>query len=101
MSETSIEKNGDGQIAVRGELSKFTVPSLCKKAQEIIQSSTQNLMIDLAGVTRTDSAGLALLLEWMTLASQKELQIHFKNLPDQLRKIAEVSDLDSILPLAN
>ena len=46
-------------------------------------------------------AGLALLLEWMTLARQKELQIHFRNLPTQLWEIAKVSDLEAIIPLAD
>lgn len=100
MSSTSIKETGNGQFAVEGELSKFTVPSIMKHAQAVIKGATQNLLIDLKDVTRTDSAGLALLLEWMTLASKKDLQIHFKNLPAQLWEIAKVSDLEDILPLA-
>ncbi|MDH5446922.1 MAG: STAS domain-containing protein [Gammaproteobacteria bacterium] len=101
MSETNITQISDGQLAVEGELSKFTVPSIMKQGHNLINNANQNLAIDLKGVTRTDSAGLALLLEWMTLASKKDLQIHFKNLPSQLLKIAKVSDLDVILPLAD
>lgn len=101
MNEVNIRQTGDGHFAVEGELSKFTVPSIVRHADRIVKSATQNIMIDLQAVTRTDSAGLALLLEWMSLAHQKQLQIHFRNLPAQLLKIAEVSDLDEILPLAN
>ena len=101
MSTTKIKETANGQFSVEGELSKLTVPSIWRDANALIQSATQNLVFDLGEVTRTDSAGLALLLEWMTLARKKELQIHFRNLPTQLWKIAKVSDLDGILPLVD
>lgn len=101
MNETNIKETGDGQFTVEGELSKFTVPSIMNRADSMMQGAAQNILIDLQGVTRTDSAGLALLLEWMSIAKEKGLQIHFRNLPAQLSKIAEVSDLEDILPLAD
>ena len=101
MTQTNIKETGDGQFAVEGELSKFTVPSILRSSNNMIQSATQNLVIDLQEVTHTDSAGLALLLEWMTLAKKSELQIHFRNLPAQLWEIAKVSDLEEIIPLAD
>lgn len=101
MSTTSIKETGNGQFAVEGELSKLTVPSVWRDSNSLILGATQNLVIDLKEVTRTDSAGLALLLEWMTLARKKGLQIHFRNLPAQLWKIAKVSDLEAIIPLGD
>lgn len=86
---------------MEGELSKETVPSVWRDANPLIQAATQDLVFDLKDVTRTDSAGLALLLEWMTLARKKALQIHFRNLPAQLWEIAKVSDLEEIIPLAD
>lgn len=77
------------------------MPLVWRNANDVIKGATQNLVIDLKDVTRTDSAGLALLLEWMTLARKKELQIHFRNLPAQLWDIAKVSDLEGIIPLAD
>ena len=100
MSTTTIKETGNGQFAVEGELSKFTVPSIMGHVLAVIKDASQDLLIDLNDVTRTDSAGLALLLECMTLASKKNLQVHFKNLPAQLWEIAKVSDLEDILPLA-
>lgn len=77
------------------------MPQVWQESSSLIRAASQNLIIDLNGVTHTDSAGLALLLEWMTLAQSKTLQIHFRNLPVQLAEIAKVSDLESILPLAD
>ena len=101
MTATAIKETGDGQFAVTGELSKGTVPAIWRSANELLQGADQNLLFDLKDVTHTDSAGLALLLEWMTLARNKQLQIHFRNLPAQLWEIAKVSDLEDILPLAD
>ena len=78
----------------------MTVPAVWRSANTLLQGASQDLLIDLQQVTHTDSAGLALLLEWMTLARDKQLQIHFRNLPAQLWEIAKVSDLEDILPLA-
>ena len=78
----------------------MTVPAVWRSANALLQGANQDLLIDLQQVTHTDSAGLALLLEWMTLARDKQLQIHFRNLPEQLWEIAKVSDLEDILPLA-
>ncbi len=98
---TSIKKTGNGQLAIEGELSKVTVPTIWRETKGLVQAATQNLVIDLKEVTRTDSAGLAMLLELMTLARKKELQIHFRNLPAQLWTIAKISDLEGIIPLAD
>lgn len=100
-NSSNIKETGDGQFAVEGELSKLTVPAVWRSANGLIKSASQDLVFDLTGVTRTDSAGLALLLEWMTLAHKKGLQIHFRNLPAQLWDIAKVSDLEDIIPLAD
>ncbi len=101
MSETVIKETGDGRFEVHGELNKATVPLVWRNANSLIQGARQNLVFDLKAVTRTDSAGLALLLEWMTLAQSRQLQIHFCNLPAQLWDIAKVSDLEELIPLVD
>ena len=101
MNETEIKATGNGRFEVHGELNKATVPAVWRHANSLIQAATQNLVFDLKAVTRTDSAGLALLLEWMTMARARQLQIHFCNLPAQLWEIAKVSDLEELIPLAD
>jgi phospholipid transport system transporter-binding protein len=53
--------------------------------------------IDFSQVTRTDSAGVALLIEWTRFAKQKNHSLHFIHLPEQLLAIIRVSGLDTIL----
>lgn len=101
MSDSHINQTANGHYTVEGELSKVTVPGVWRESKGLLQAATDNLVFDLQAVTRTDSAGLALILEWMTIARKKNLQIHFRNLPAQLWEIAKVSDLDEIIPLAD
>jgi anti-anti-sigma regulatory factor len=56
------------------------------------------ISIDLAGVTRSDSAGLALLIEWLRESEQLGKTITFLNMPAQMQSIARVCGLDGILP---
>ncbi|MBF6309145.1 STAS domain-containing protein, partial [Nocardia farcinica] len=63
-------------------------------------TSPGEVCFDLQAVTRSDSAGLALLVEWMQFARQQDRKLSFRNLPDQLRDIARISGLEDLLPLA-
>lgn len=100
MNKTGITLQDDGRYLVEGELNANTVPDLWRTASGLIQVASDSLLFDLQGVVRSDSAGLALLIEWMRQAKAKNLQILFRNLPAQMWEIAKVSDLDHVIPLA-
>jgi phospholipid transport system transporter-binding protein len=95
----AVQFDADSQVyRVSGEM---TLAS----AREV-QAETRNLFaqaakmdIDLAHVTRADSAGLALLVSWMRQAKQAEKTISFQHVPSQMLAIAKASGLDEILPL--
>jgi phospholipid transport system transporter-binding protein len=82
-----------GHAKVNGEL---TFPAIDKKALSSLSflAGTKQVTIDLSGVTNADSAGLALLIEWIKHARTKRLQIRFKNIPEQLVNLAKLSGLD-------
>ena len=99
MSEARIEALGEGHFKVTGPLSFETARPL------LIQSTAEfgawpRLDIDLSGVSQSDSAGLALLVEWMRQARARQQKIHFQSIPSQLLALAQISDLDELL-LAN
>lgn len=103
MNEARIEVNADGTIAVIGELSHQSVPALLKKSNSILfeNKSGNNgaLAIDLNAVTRSDSAGVALLIEWIRQARKSNKGIRFKNIPKQMHEIAVVSGVDKMLAM--
>lgn len=100
MSLASIKLQDDGRFLVSGEMNAVTVPALRRTAKDLITTSTAELFFDLQDVGRSDSAGVALLIDWMRLAKEKQLEIKFQNLPEQMWEIARVSDLDHVIPLA-
>lgn len=100
MSSAVINKLDTHHFQVEGELSLVTAPDLLQSMPGQFPPVGSEAHIDLEGVTRSDSAGLALLVEWLRLAEQQGITLRFHNLPDQLREIARVSDLLPLLPLA-
>lgn len=75
-----------------------TVPDLFASSQALFAGAQGKVNIDLAAVSRSDSAGLALLIAWLRLAQAQKFEIHFDNLPEQMRQIARVSELEPLLP---
>jgi phospholipid transport system transporter-binding protein len=61
--------------------------------------AVNDIEIDLQHVTQADSAGLALLVDWMRAAKKAKKSIAFKHLPEQMNAIAKASGLDDLLPL--
>jgi len=100
LSGAYIGKMSDGSWQVCGELSFASVPGLLKRGGIVFEPEDDKpLCIDLAGVPRADSAGLALLVCWVRQARRHNVRLVFRNVPNQMLKIAGVSGLDGILPL--
>ena len=79
-----------------------TVPAAAKQLKDILpKSAGDNVTLDLAQVSRCDSAGVALLVEVMQMTNLAEQTLHFSNLPEQMKDIAGLSGLLEILPLAS
>lgn len=99
MSESHISQQDAQHLVVEGEMNFMTVPALLQAMHNLFPASSSEAHIDLAGVTRGDSAGLALLVEWLRLAQARDIRLQFHNFPSQLRDIARISDLLPLLPL--
>ena len=100
MAKAAIS-GGDGRFQVSGELSFDTVTALLAESRTTLFSSpVESLQVELGEVSRADSAGLALLVEWMRMAAARSTSIRFSHLPPQLLAIARAGELDGLLPLA-
>jgi phospholipid transport system transporter-binding protein len=53
--------------------------------------------IDLSGVTDSDSSGLALLVEWLSVAKSAQRTLRYENIPSQLIQLARLSDVEELL----
>lgn len=95
MADAAI-RVGDAGWVLSGELDFDTVPALLQR-RGVQMKAGQNLTIDLSEVTRVDSAGLALMIEWLRESERKGLEMTFTHVPEQLLSIARVCGLEDIL----
>lgn len=99
MKPAQLVKSEDGRLLVSGELSMDTVPGLLQ--QESLQAGDDDeIRVDLQGVERADSAGVALLIDWQRTANQQQRKIRFQNTPSQMLAIARLSGVDELLSLS-
>ncbi len=96
----SIELIEDGRLRVSGELSFKTVPALVANNKDFL-SNGNSIDIDLSDVSRADSAGVALLIEWQRQAQKQNKSICFINIPSQMLAIVHLSGVDDLLSLKN
>ena len=87
---------GDGHSRVVGSLVFSTVRALLPAGSEAIENG-RAAVIDLAGVTDSDSSGLALLIEWQSVAKHARRTLHYENVPSQLLQLARLSEVGELL----
>ena len=97
MSEVTLTPSADDRYLVSGPLLFQTVSEARKLGLRLL-SKHQVMVLDLSGVARADSAGLALLMEWMREARRRGVSVRFENIPEQLQAIARASQVDQFLP---
>lgn len=100
MADTGAEQlqvKSDNELLVTGDLDYQTVPAVWKASLEIFDRASE-ITIDLSDVRSSNSAGLALLIEWMRVAKSKDCSIRFLNIPDQMQQVAQLCGVDEKLP---
>lgn len=55
------------------------------------------LVVDCAGLTRADSAALAVMLDWLAAARRAGRALTFERLPESLVATARISEVDELL----
>lgn len=98
MERAAATRDASGRLSVTGELSAESVPGLLRETRDWFRDGG-DLAVDLAGVTRADSAGVALLLDWLRSARSAGTTIRYQNPPAQMLDIIRFCALEEILPL--
>jgi len=96
VSSARLESLGAGRFSVSGTLDASTVTSVLEQSAGLF-ADTPEVYVDLGGVTDSDSAGLALLIEWLKLAHQQRRTMHFVDLPAQIAALARISEVEDLL----
>jgi phospholipid transport system transporter-binding protein len=96
MSKFELNDLGEGHFALSGEMTFETAERILVASEEPFEQHTR-IEVDLSGVTKADSAGLALLLEWITWANHTVREIRFLSMPERILAIARTTEVEQLL----
>jgi phospholipid transport system transporter-binding protein len=85
-------------VSAQGPLTFVSARRACELGvQTLAQAPDGKLAIDCRGITVCDSAGLAVLLEWLGVARRAGRSLHYTQLPQDLAALAHISDVQELL----
>ena len=88
----------DGRLFAEGPLTFASARSARELGIEAIDAAADAaLVIDCQGVTIADSAGLAVLLDWLAAARAKGRTLRFTHLPQGLAALGRISEVNELL----
>ena len=94
----ALQRVSDNRWRLTGTLDFDSVPELRPRIREALRSGA-NLTVDLGGVTHTNSAGVALLLQWIEDARRKGATLRVQDPPRELTELAGLSNTHRLLGL--
>ncbi|MBW7930172.1 MAG: STAS domain-containing protein [Gammaproteobacteria bacterium] len=100
MAAARFEVAGEGLFRVSGPLDFNSVPGVWEASLPLLREAPAGTCIDLAGVSQVDSAGLALVLEWVGQASLAGRALRIECMPDKLLALARISETEGLLQQA-
>lgn len=95
--EAAFVAVASGVYRLEAALTFATVPALHRPGLSRIDAATGELEFDLQHVAVADSAGLALLVDWLAEARARQRTLRYGQLPEALRALARLSDVESLI----
>jgi phospholipid transport system transporter-binding protein len=87
-----------GRFAARGALNFANARRARSEGLHALRtSSARDLEVDCSGIAHSDSAGLAVLLDWMAIMKREGRPLCFANLPAGLLAVARISGVEEML----
>ncbi|WP_194789049.1 STAS domain-containing protein [Pseudomonas sp. UFMG81] len=98
MSDAAVSMAEPGVLRLAGVLDYRSGPALRKQGKALIDGSGETqLVLDCSAVAKSSSVGLSLLLGFMRDAQAAGKRCELRGMPEAMREIAEVYDLDEVL----
>jgi phospholipid transport system transporter-binding protein len=86
------------RLVVRGPLTFTTAAAAWRAGQRALEACQgAEVDIDCAGIERADSAGLAVLVEWLAWGQRHQRKLRLQSLPATLVDIARISELEDLI----
>jgi len=100
-ARVSISEPTSGRVVVTGELTFGTAREARQIGILVLESSrAERIVVDCSAVSRADSAGLAVLLDWLAWGRRRSKPLSLQHLPASLIAIARISEVDGLLTAA-
>ena len=91
-----IISEGAGRFRIEGEVDLYSVMQLLHQSRTLFKGE-EKIRLDFSGVGRINSAGLALLIEWMKEARRESRILEVSNLPEDFLAMARICDVDGLI----
>ena len=93
-----IQSSASGALVVSGELTFKNARQAAAAGEAALHAAPQQrLQIDCTSLSRVDSAGIAVLIEWLRYARRSGRELRYQNLPASALAIARISELEPLL----
>jgi len=86
-----------GVHRLQAPLQFATVPALRRQGLALISAAPSELTLDLSAVPTADSAGLALLIDWLASARAQHKTLRYVQPPQGLLALARLSEVERLL----
>jgi phospholipid transport system transporter-binding protein len=101
-SSASLEltERSPGHLEVRGALVFATARHARQEGLRVIAAANAGqgaIDVDCSGVTASDSAGLTVLLDWLSCARKAGRTLTLSNLPAPILAVAKISNVEELL----
>ena len=95
--QTAFLAGSDGTYRLEDALTFATVPILRQPGLDLIAAAPGDVQFDLECVPLTDSAGLALLIDWLAEARSRQRTLRYLKVPQALSELAKLSDVEELI----
>jgi len=95
--ERAFVEVSSGIYRLEAPLTFATVPALRRAGVARIAAAQSEITFDLGQVAASDSAGLALLIDWLAEAHAHQRTLHYGQAPETLLALARLSEVESLI----
>jgi phospholipid transport system transporter-binding protein len=96
-----MSESPEGYYTLKGEFNRNTIAKsevLASLEKSNLNNSGEGVFtLDMSGVSHSDTAGLAWLMNFLKDSQQHNIHFEIKNIPESLIKLAKISDVDCFL----
>ena len=93
-----LEGAGEGRLAAHGALTFASARAARVLGLAAVKDGGRGaLEIDCQGIASADSAGLAVLIDWLGAARQAGRSLRYRGIPEDVRALARISQIEEFL----